>query len=268
MQTPADSLEAVVRRSYGRILAYLSARSGDIAGAEDALADALRIALERWPASGAPASPEAWLLTTARRRLLDRAKHARVAEAAAPTLLALTEEAAELARSREAFPDERLKLLFVCAHPAIDPAMHTPLMLQTVLGLDAARIASAFLVSPGAMGQRLSRAKLKIKAARIRFAAPDAAELAPRLAAVLAAIYAAYTCGWNDVLATDTRPAGLTAEAVTLLGSPASSPPTNRRRSAWRRWCCIARRAGPRGSVRQATSCRCRNRIRRSGTAC
>ena len=95
-------------------------------------------------------------------------------------------------------PDERLALMFACAHPAIDPAIRSPLILQTVLGLDAADIGSAFLVSPAAMGQRLARAKHKIKVAGIPFRIPERAELSERLDAVLEAIYAAYTKGWND----------------------------------------------------------------------
>jgi RNA polymerase sigma-70 factor (ECF subfamily) len=128
-----------------------------VAAAEDALADAFERALESWPRSGVPEKPEAWLLTAARRRLIDGARHTRVKAEAVPTLLALVDEAQELARTGDLFPDERLELLFVCAHPAIDAGVRTPLMLQTVLGLDAARIASAFLVQPSAMGQRLSR---------------------------------------------------------------------------------------------------------------
>lgn len=115
-----------------------------------------------------------------------------------------------------AFPDERLKLLFVCAHPAIDAGARTPLMLQTVLGLDAARIASAFLVKPAAMGQRLARAKAKIRDAGIGFTVPGAADLPPRLDAVLQAIYAAFGTGWDDVAGADPRRRGLAAEALEL----------------------------------------------------
>ncbi|HKB88939.1 MAG TPA: sigma factor, partial [Opitutaceae bacterium] len=155
------AIEAVARNSYGRLVAYLAARSGDVAGAEDALSDALGAALQRWPVDGVPQKPEAWLLHAARNRLIDAARHAQVRKKNEP-LLQLAGEAEEVATMHPIFPDERLKLLFVCAHPAIDIAARTPLMLQTVLGLDAARIASAFLVSPAAMDQRLVRAKTKI----------------------------------------------------------------------------------------------------------
>ena len=114
------------------------------------------------------------------------------------------------------FPDERLKLLFVCAHPAIDPAMHTPLMLQTVLGLDAARIAHAFLISPTTMGQRLVRAKTKIRDGGIRFEIPQERELPQRLDAVLEAIYAAFGIGWDDMAGVDQRGRDLAEEAIWL----------------------------------------------------
>jgi RNA polymerase sigma-70 factor (ECF subfamily) len=114
------------------------------------------------------------------------------------------------------FPDERLKLLFICAHPAIDAAARAPLMLQTVLGLDALRIASAFLVAPATMGQRLVRAKAKIRDAGIAFTIPESEDLAPRLDAVLDAIYAAYGSGWEDVTGSDPRRRGLAEEAIWL----------------------------------------------------
>lgn len=209
------AVERAARDSYGRLVTFLAARSRDIAAAEDALADAFRAALETWPRDGVPDRPEAWLLTAARRRLIDGARHLQVRAGAMPDLRIVAEEAQALAES-DRFPDERLKLLFVCAHPAIDPAIHTPLMLQTVLGLDAARIASAFLVSPAAMGQRLSRAKVKIRDAGIGFELPEAKELPPRLDAVLQAIYAAYGSGWDDVAGADPRRKGLAAEAIEL----------------------------------------------------
>ena len=210
------AVEQAARNSYGRLLAFLSARSRDLAAAEDALAEAFRAALETWPRIGTPEKPEAWLLVTARRRLIDQIRHMRVETEALPSLLAAAEEAQRLGHLDTAFPDERLKLLFICAHPAIDAAARTPLMLQTVLGLDAARIASAFLVKPTAMGQRLTRAKAKIRDAGIRFELPEAKELPQRLDAVLEAIYAAYGSGWEDVAGSDPRRKGLAVEALEL----------------------------------------------------
>jgi predicted RNA polymerase sigma factor len=210
------AIDQAARDSYGRLVAFLAARSRDVASAEDALADAFVAALETWPQTGVPEKPEAWLLTTARRKLIDHARHDRVHAEAVTTLLELADKAREMASGDGVFPDERLKLLFLCAHPAIDEAARTPLMLQTVLGLDAARIASAFLVKPTAMGQRLSRVKTKIRDAAIAFEVPEAEELPERLDAVLEAIYAAYGSGWDDVAGADPRRKGLAVEALDL----------------------------------------------------
>ncbi|MGA8025855.1 MAG: DUF6596 domain-containing protein [Bryobacteraceae bacterium] len=219
-KTPAEeahrAVERAARDSYGRLVAFLAVRSRDVAAAEDVLADAFTAALETWPKTGVPAKPEAWLLVAARRRLIDEARHARVHAEAVPALRAAANEAQELTRMDIVFPDERLKLMFICAHPAIDAAARTPLMLQTVLGLDAARIASALLVRPSAIGQRLSRAKAKIRDARIRFELPSPHELPFRLDAVLEAIYAAYGIGWEDVAGADPRRKGLAREAIEL----------------------------------------------------
>ena len=208
----ASAAELAARASYGRLVAYLAVRSRDVAAAEDALGDALLAALRTWPVRGVPERPDAWLLAAARRRLIDAARHTRVTDAAGAELRAT----ADSDREPAVLPDRRLELLFVCAHPAIDPAVRTPLMLQTVLGLDAARIASAFVVAPAAMGQRLVRAKAKIRDARIRFEVPSAEELPDRLDAVLEAIYAAYGSGWEDVAGADPRRRGLTDEAIWL----------------------------------------------------
>jgi predicted RNA polymerase sigma factor len=214
-RTTHRTIERVARESYGRLVAYLSVHTRDVASAEDALGNALVAALETWPRDGVPQNPEAWLLTTARRSFIDLVRHRQVAEASEPTLALLSEESKDMTLSPE-FPDERLKLLFVCAHPAIDPAMHTPLMLQTVLGLDAARIAHAFLISPPTMGQRLVRAKTKIRDAGIRFEIPQEGELPQRLDAVLEAIYAAFGIGWDDMAGVDQRGRDLAEEAIWL----------------------------------------------------
>ncbi len=206
------TVERVARESYGRLVAYLSSQTRDVASAEDALSNALVAALKTWPRDGVPQNPEGWLLTSARHSFIDLVRHQRVAEASESTLLLLREEP----REGTLFPDERLKLLFVCAHPAIDPAMHTPLMLQTVLGLDAARIAHAFLVSPTTMGQRLVRAKTKIRRGGIKFAVPEENELPQRLDAVLEAIYAAFGIGWDDMTGVDQRGRDLAEESIWL----------------------------------------------------
>jgi len=202
--------DEVARGSYGRLLAWLSSRTGDVAAAEDALADAFSAALEHWPRDGVPMSPEAWIITAARRKLIDQARRSATRANASPTLLLAAEEAEAKAGEDQHFPDERLKLLFICAHPAIDVNIRTPLMLQTVLGIDAARIASAFLTSPNAMSARLVRAKRKIKSAGIPFVAPAVEQLPDRISAVLEAIYAAFGAGW------DAHGGDLTREAIYL----------------------------------------------------
>ena len=209
------TIERVARESYGRLVAYLSSHTRDVASAEDAFSNALVAALTSWPRGGVPQNPEAWLLTAARHSLIDGIRHQQVMLANEPTLQLLRESSTEGALSTE-FPDERLKLLFVCAHPAIDPPMHTPLMLQTVLGLDAARIAQAFLVAPKTMGQRLFRAKTKIRSGGIPFEIPHERDLPGRLDAVLEAIYAAFGIGWDDMAGADQRGRDLAEEAMWL----------------------------------------------------
>jgi RNA polymerase sigma-70 factor (ECF subfamily) len=206
--------ERAARTSYGKLVAFLAAPGRDVAGAEDALADAFAAALSSWPATGVPANPEGWLITTARRRLIDAARRRRSADSTAPTLALVGEELA--ASGSEAIPDRRLALMFACAHPAIEASVRAPLMLQTILGLDAAAIGSAFLVSPAAMGQRLSRAKAKIRLAGVPFRVPEPEELPERLEAVLEAIYAAFAHGWDEAFSDDPRGRDLAEEAIWL----------------------------------------------------
>ena len=203
------------RESYGKLVAFLAARSGDVPAAEDALADAFAAALSAWPAQGAPANPEGWLVTAARRRLIDAARGRRHAEASAEAL-AMIDAELKAAEDETAIPDRRLSLMFACAHPAIDEAIRAPLMLQTILGLDAAAIGSAFLVSPSAMGQRLSRAKAKLRLARVPFRIPEREELPERLGAALDAIYAAFSHGWAEAFSDDPRGRNLAEEAIWL----------------------------------------------------
>jgi len=192
------SVETAARESRSRLISFLAARAGgDVAGAEDALSEAFVAALEQWPVEGVPLKPEAWLLTIARRRLLDAQRRGRTRFNAVESISHAMDTARCESESSHDFPDERLKLLFVCAHPAIDPAVRTPLMLQTVMGIEADRIAGVFLCSPAAMSQRLVRAKVKIRDAGIPFAVPAREEWPERLGFVLDAVYAAYTTGWD-----------------------------------------------------------------------
>src|SRR5262245_25842128 len=153
--------EAVARRSYGKLIAFLATRTRDVAAAEDALSEAFAAALSDWPRSGIPANPEAWLTTAAKRKLIDVSRRRKTGEAAEPQLTLIAEELGEMETA--AVPDKRLALMFACAHPAIEESVRAPLILQTVLGLSAEAIASAFLTSPSAMAKRLVRAKDKIR---------------------------------------------------------------------------------------------------------
>jgi predicted RNA polymerase sigma factor len=210
-----QTAETVARRSYGKLVAFLAARTRDVAAAEDALGDAFAAALADWPRHGCPANPEGWILTVARRRLIDAARRRAVAEAAAGEVT-LVAEGLEAAAAAGEIPDRRLALLFACAHPAIDAAVRAPLMLQVVLGLEAKTIASAFLVSPAAMSKRLVRAKDKIRQAGIPFRIPDREDLPGRVDAVLDAIYAAFSEGWIDARGADPARRDLAGEAIFL----------------------------------------------------
>ncbi len=205
-----STAEAVARRSYGKLVAYLSASTRDLAAAEDALSEAFASALSDWPRNGTPDNPEAWLLTVARRKIIDSFRLQQRHDLATGEIKYVTETEAPT------IPDRRLALLFACAHPAIDEAVRSPLMLQVVLGLDAKAIASAFLMSPAAMGKRLVRAKEKIRESGIPFRVPEREELPARLDDVLNAIYGAFAEGWSDPAGTDTVGRELTAEALFL----------------------------------------------------
>ena len=238
--TPEAQAESVARASYGRLLAILAAPTGDIPSAEDALSDAFVRALTTWPTTGIPDNPDAWLLTVARNRQRDHYR-----SAAQRTSVPL--DAAERTRNRlsmadyptddpgispdidiedlEAIPDKRLALLFVCAHPAIEAGIRTPLMLQTVLGFESAQIAQAFAIPAPAMAQRLVRAKQRIRDARIPFSVPDLTDMPGRLPAVLEAIYGCYAIDWQ-LTSGETVRDSLSAEALYLATLLADLLPT------------------------------------------
>ena len=192
-----SQISSIVRESYSRLLALLASKTGDISGAEDALATALTKALQEWPNKGIPQNPQGWLLTVARNSQLDVFK-----SAAYRTSLELDSDSeVAVAMSEidpEEIPDERLKLLFVCAHPAISANIRTPLMLQTVLNIEAIDIANAYVIPVSTMAQRLVRAKRKIKAAAIPFLIPEKSDMVNRLSSVLEAIYGAFSINQEE----------------------------------------------------------------------
>jgi predicted RNA polymerase sigma factor len=212
----AAQAEEVARTAYGRLLAILAAKDGDIESAEDCLADAFAQALRSWPESGVPNNPGAWLLTVARNRRHDLRRSAahrlsdRLDDVERGGALSITQDF-----DPDAIPDQRLALLFVCAHPAIDPVVRTPLMLQVVLGFDAERIARAFALPEATMAQRLVRAKRRIRDARVPFVVPERGQMPVRLTPVLEAIYGAYAIDFPLVAGTAPRES-LAAESYYL----------------------------------------------------
>lgn len=209
-----EAAARAARDSYGRLVAFLAARTRDVAGAEDALADAFASALRLWPIDGVPDNPDAWLLTVARRKQTDAIRRRRTRQVGEEHVQLIADEIEQAAQNPDPIPDRRLALMFACAHPAIERGMRAPLILQTILGLTAQDIASAFLVSPATMGQRLVRAKTRIREAGIPFRIPEREELPARLDAVLDAIYAAFSKGWGEL--GDAGPDQLAEEAIWL----------------------------------------------------
>lgn len=212
MTTPDETLEHAHRLLFGRLVGWLFRMTGDLQLAEDAVSGAFLAAVKAWRDHGAPDSPEAWLRVTARNQAMSALRKSSRVSIVPPENFAELEAATDLVSSI----DDRLALLFVCAHPAIDPRMHAPLMLQAVLGVEAARIASVFLVPPTTMGQRLARAKSKIRDAGIRFVVAEPDEFAPRLGAVLQAVYGAYGLADPTADVSDDRDGELRAEALRL----------------------------------------------------
>ena len=223
----ADAVEDIARGFYGRLVACLASVSGDIAAAEDALSEAFVAALRTWPERGVPDRPDSWIVTAARRTLVDAARRRAVAQRSLHQLVVLLDgdrssrtERCSAVDASGVIPDKRLELMFACTHPAIDRAMRAPLMLQAVLGVDARRIGAAFLVPPATMGQRLVRAKARSRPWGCPSRCPIPRSF-PNVASVLDAVSAAYGTGWDD---TGTGPdagsggAGPLAEAIRCAG--------------------------------------------------
>ena len=203
-----------MKASYGKILARLCARSGDLQACEDAISHAFSSAFEHWREGEIPETPEAWVFKAAKNKLVDSKRRDQRFMNLEAGIAQMTEELAE--QDFEGFQDQRMKLLFMCAHPSIDEAVRTPLMLQTVLGLEASQIASAFLTSPEAMSKKLVRAKQKIKLAGIEFVVPDGEHLFERTEYVAEAIYAIYGKSWDALGSPAATSSDLDQEAIFL----------------------------------------------------
>jgi RNA polymerase sigma-70 factor (ECF subfamily) len=225
----AGAIERIFRAEFGRVIASLVRRFGDIDLAEEAAGEALLVALEKWPVDGIPPNPGGWLTTTAGNRAIDRIRREQQRDAKHQAALMIHDDTPH--EPVGAVSDDRLRLIFTCCHPALAPEARVALTLRLLGGLTVAEIAAAFLVPETTMAQRLTRAKAKIKGANIPYRIPAAADLTERLAGVLTVIYLVFNEGYL-------------ATAGTSRSAP-SSPP---RRSGWAGCCarcCPASRRPP-----------------------
>ncbi len=214
MTDPASAIERIFREEYGRIVASLVRRFGDIDVAEDAASEALLVALEKWPVDGAPPNPGAWLTTTAANKAIDKIRRERQRDAKHEAAHVIHDDAPH--EQTGLVEDDRLRLIFTCCHPALAPEARVALTLRLLGGLTVGEIAQAFLVPETTMAQRITRAKAKIKGANIPFRVPDAADLTERLAGVLAVLYLVYNEGYLASSGASAVREDLTGEAIRL----------------------------------------------------